>query len=64
MYLLCVLVCLGCPLAFLEINVGVISEIIFGVVLLLALILAISLFTLKLEISDIEEQNESQEKAG
>ncbi|MCP4612165.1 MAG: hypothetical protein GY845_26005 [Planctomycetes bacterium] len=62
MYLLCVLVCLGCLLAFLEIDVGVISEIFFWVALLLALILAISLFALKLEISDLDEQDESQEK--
>ena len=58
-----VLACIALPLEVLNIYDGIISFIILCIVWLLYLLLAIPLFTVKLEISDLEEQNESQEKA-
>ena len=55
-----VLVCLGLLLEVLYDNI--ISAIIYWVGWLLYLILGIFLFSVKLEISDLDEQNESQEK--
>ena len=59
--LLIVLICIHCVLVFL---MGVISMIVFFGGILLGITLMILPITLKpkLEISDLEEQNESQEK--
>jgi len=62
-WVLFVLACLGFLLEVLDIYDGSISCIMYCVVWLLFLILGIPLFKVKLEISDLEEQNESQEKA-
>lgn len=61
-WVLFVLACLGFLLEVLDIYEGI-SCIMYCVVWLLFLILGIPLFTVKLEISDLDEQNESQEKA-
>lgn len=58
-----VLACLGLLLEVLKIYDGIILNIMYWVCWLLFLILGIPLFTMKLEISDLDEQNESQEKA-
>jgi len=55
-----VLFCLG--LLFEVLYDNIISAIIYWVGWLLFLLLGIPLFTAKLEVSDLEEQNESQEK--
>jgi putative Mn2+ efflux pump MntP len=56
-----VLICLGLLLEVLYDNI--ISVIIYWVAWLLFLLLGIPLFTVKLEVSDLEEKDESQEKA-
>jgi hypothetical protein len=61
-WLVFVLACLGFLLEVLNIYDGIISFIILCIVWLLYLLLAIPLFTVKLEISDLDEQDESQEK--
>ncbi len=58
-----VFACLGLLLEVLKIYDGIISGIMYWVLWLLFLLLGIPLFKVKLEISDLEEQNESQEKA-
>ena len=62
LWFLFVLACIALPFEVLDICDGIISFIILCIVWLLFFMLGILQFTVKLEISDLEEQNDSQEK--
>jgi len=61
-WLIFVLACIALPFEILDIYDGIISFIMLCIVWLLYLLLAIPIFMIKLEISDLDEQDESQEK--